>query len=276
MTTPVPTHYSFLRKLVRPAKGLFEPPSPLHISWIERRRLGLLPAESGAATVLLGKRFEFNHRLWYLFTHREIMMDEIYRFSCASPNPLIIDCGANIGLSVIYFKHQSPNARIIAFEADPNIFQLLRKNIDTFRFNDTTLYQAAVWHRNGEVMFCCDGGVGGQVADGRTTRALTTVPAIRLKDFLDQDIALLKIDIEGGELPVLSDCRDQLTRVARIFLEYHSIPDQPQCLQELLLILRDAGFRYHIKDANPIKHPFLAEERRKVFDLQLNIFAYRS
>jgi hypothetical protein len=74
---------------------------------------------------------------------------------------------------------------------------------------------------------------------------------------------------------VLRDCRDRLARIARIFVEYHSVPDQPQCLQDLLEILWGAGFRYFLKDANPIRHPFLVEERRKVFDLQLNIFAYR-
>lgn len=226
-------------------------------------------------TLLRGKQIEFNQRFWYLSTYHEIMVDEIYRFRCDTPSPRIVDCGANIGLSVIYFKHRFPDARIVAFEADPQVFHLLRKNVQTFRLADTVLYQAAVWDRDGEVSFAPDGGVGGKVVEASTSPSPVTVPAVRLRNYLDQDTALLKIDIEGGELPVLRDCRDRLARVSRVFVEYHSVPGHPQSLSEILTILQDAGFRYHIKDANPIRHAFLDEERHKVFDLQLNIFAFR-
>jgi FkbM family methyltransferase len=42
-------------------------------------------------------------------------------------SPYIIDAGANIGLSIIYFKKKYPNSKIVAFEPDKLIFNILKK-----------------------------------------------------------------------------------------------------------------------------------------------------
>ena len=41
----------------------------------------------------------------------------------------VIDCGANIGMSITYFKRLYPKSKIIGFEPDPKIFETLKKNI---------------------------------------------------------------------------------------------------------------------------------------------------
>src|SRR5688500_10055596 len=53
---------------------------------------------------------------------REIFVREIYRFETDIRNPVIIDCGSNIGLSVLYFHKSYPGARILAFEPDAGNF----------------------------------------------------------------------------------------------------------------------------------------------------------
>jgi hypothetical protein len=60
---------------------------------------------------------------------REIYIDECYKFKAPNQEPRIIDCGANVGLSVFYFKHLYPLAKIQAFEADPVICGALRTNV---------------------------------------------------------------------------------------------------------------------------------------------------
>src|SRR5688572_20822569 len=55
----------------------------------------------------------------FVHSYSEIFKREIYRFTTVNNAPKIIDCGANIGLSVIYFKRLYPAAKIVAFEADP-------------------------------------------------------------------------------------------------------------------------------------------------------------
>ena len=60
---------------------------------------------------------------------------------------LVIDCGANIGLSTVYFLSRFPNTHLIALEPDPDNFKMLALN--TACFSDrVTLLQAAVWNKN--------------------------------------------------------------------------------------------------------------------------------
>src|SRR6478672_5618518 len=67
--------------------------------------------------ILFGKEFFFINPSELMHGLNEIFIEEVYKQSLP-PNPYIIDCGANIGLSVIYLKQMFPDARIIAFEPD--------------------------------------------------------------------------------------------------------------------------------------------------------------
>ena len=42
----------------------------------------------------------------------------------------IIDCGANIGMSVLYFKYFYPNVGILAFEPVGQTFEILHRNVE--------------------------------------------------------------------------------------------------------------------------------------------------
>ena len=91
-----------------------------------------------------------------LYTWKEIFVDEIYRFSCSAPIPVILDLGANIGLSVLYFKRLFPACRIYAYEPDPYIFEILQRNVTEFHLTDVTLVNEAVAEFSGELGFKSD------------------------------------------------------------------------------------------------------------------------
>ncbi|HKZ65867.1 MAG TPA: hypothetical protein VJ111_05915, partial [Chitinophagaceae bacterium] len=55
----------------------------------------------------------------------EMFKEKVYKFTSSKKNPYIIDCGSNIGMSILYFKSLYPEARILGFEADPYIFSFL-------------------------------------------------------------------------------------------------------------------------------------------------------
>src|ERR1700741_4710485 len=82
-----------------------------------------------------------------------------------------------------------------------------------------------------------------------------------MRDWLNEPIDLLKLDIEGAEFDVLKDCDDRLSIVKCLFVEYHSFASQRQRLPELFAMLRDAGFRVHVqKDyfrASPLLDPII-------------------
>jgi FkbM family methyltransferase len=229
--------------------------------------------ENIESTVLFNKKLGINSSFWYLHGLNELFIDQTYRFNSEKNDPRIIDCGANIGLSVIYFKSIFLKAKIIAFEPDPNIFKILSDNLKNFDINDVEIINKAVWNKNGDVSFNASGGVGGRIDD--EVEVSKETPAIRLKDLLNEKIDFLKIDIEGAEYEVVRDCADYLSNVENIFIEYHSMLRNEQKLDEILLILKRAGFKYYIKEAwNNQPFPY-TNARGNLFDLQLNIFGYR-
>jgi FkbM family methyltransferase len=207
---------------------------------------------------------------------KELFQEAPYFFKTENPNPRIIDCGAYIGLSVLYFKSIFPNARITAFEADPNIFETLRLNIDKRKLAGIEIINKAVWHEEKEMLFYGSNSMAGSLVTNYEQKGVVvTVPTTRLGTYLEEPVDLLKIDIEGAEFEVIKDVEQKLCNVKNIFIEYHSEPDKPQQLNLILGILSNAGFRYFIKDANLYtKQPFV-NIHRDGFDLQLNIFGYR-
>lgn len=243
---------------------------------IERTKIQHIPRKTVFSSKLIKKEIWISDSFWYLPTLKEIWENQIYKFQAKNDSPLIIDCGANIGLSVIYWKYLYPKAKIIAFEPDPNIFKLLEENIAVFNFESVDIRQNAIWSSNTKLNFKSDNSVGGRISDKGNKSFLIKVDTFRLRDLLNQNVDMLKIDIEGAEDEVLFDCKDQLTFVDKLFVEYHGNANEQQKLHEILELLQNAGFRYHIKEANPVKHPFVKSELGKLYDLQLNIYAFRN
>ncbi|MCX6150418.1 MAG: FkbM family methyltransferase [Ignavibacteriales bacterium] len=208
---------------------------------------------------------------------KEIFADENYKFHSTNSAPVIYDCGANIGISCLYFKQLFPLAKIKAFEADPKITQLLLQNLNQNHINDVEVIAKAVWINDAGIEFSSEGADGSSVY---STGKKIKIESIKLKDILqsEQKIDLLKMDIEGAEIDVLRDCGDSLANVENIFVEYHSFVNNKQSLDEILQILSANGFRYFIKPEADRKYPFINRfnKNNPEMDLQINIFGYRN
>jgi FkbM family methyltransferase len=224
-----------------------------------------------------GKKLYFHDIASYRLGLRELFNDKAYNFKSRNASPLIIDCGANLGMSIIYFKELYPAAKIIAFEADDYIFSFLQKNMGSFGCSDVELVNKAVWDCETELSFWPEGGAGGRVeVNAQSDHAYKKVSAVRLKPYLQGNrVDFLKIDIEGAEYEVLKDCADSLVNVERIFIEYHSMLSKEQTLHEVLEIIHSAGFRYQIKGVFASRHPYVTINTNVGMDLQLSIYAYR-
>ncbi|MGY4496154.1 FkbM family methyltransferase [Bradyrhizobium sp. GM24.11] len=79
---------------------------------------------------------------------------------------MILDCGGNIGMSVIWFKHRYPRARITVFEANPQTAVLLEENVRAMGLTSVKVVRAAVSDAAGKVSFVSEGSLGGHVGDG--------------------------------------------------------------------------------------------------------------
>lgn len=213
------------------------------------------------------------------FAHqfKEIFVEQSYKFTASTSKPLIYDCGANIGLSCIYFKELFPDCTIKAFEADPEIFKILTANINQ-NLNAATVqcFNKAIWIDNEGVEFNAEGSDGGSIL-GTSTARTVKIESQRLRDLLTTEtIDLLKIDIEGAEADVILDCDGHFEKVKNVFFEYHSFADQPQRLNELLDVMTRNGFRYYIQPPYHRDSPFIPASKEDAMDLQLNIYCHKS
>ena len=164
------------------------------------------------------------------FVHR------IYHFEASGDDPLIIDGGSNVGMSILYFKRAYPTARVIGFEPDPNIFRLLRSNIRANGLENVTLVEAGLGAETGFTTFVPDNSASGQFKEGDNT---IQVRVERLSNYLHQPVDFLKLNIEGQELPVLkeSEASGNLRNVREMVLEYHGWANGEQRLGRILNLL---------------------------------------
>jgi len=211
----------------------------------------------------------------FLYSYSEIFVDNIYKFESSVANPKILDLGANIGLSILFFKGLYPNSEITGFEPDPNIFEYLKKNIHGNGFEDVKLINKAVWKKDAVLNFHADGADGGYVVDSKSEN-LVEVEAVDVRNLLRENkFDYLKMDIEGAEDEVFPACKDYLSNFKHIFIEYHSVVGKKQNLPEILDILIAEGFRVHIQSIMYSRSPFIIKSNVSGFDNQLNIFAWK-
>jgi FkbM family methyltransferase len=224
-----------------------------------------------ATVKAMGYNWQVHHGPTFLNQFESIFVDQIYQFNADSQSPVIIDCGSNMGTSVLYFKWLFKEAKVYAFEPDKLIFEVLKHNVSNNKLNDVHLANKAVWIDDQDMFFNANNAQSGKLIQDASS---IKVECVRLKTFIHtfKHIDFLKLDIEGAELAVLQDISGELHRVKHLFIEYHSMINEPQKLSQLLHILEKENFRYYI-GGNPSKSPFTNSLVEEGMDLTLDIFA---
>ncbi len=246
----------------------------ISVSWFYTKYLKHVSADKIHTYKLFGYPTFFSDGPGFLHGLHEVFMERIYKQELPA-NAFIIDCGAHIGLSVIFLKSICPDARIIAFEPDDKNYLLLTKNVSSHKLNNVETRQEAVWIEDTDLQFIQEGNMGSRI--GLSSADSKTVKAIRLKNFLNQKIDFLKLDIEGAEYCVIKDIAENLHQVDNLFIEYHGMFSQNNELLEILEIVRKAGYQFYIKEAAiSYDEPFFRKQRRADYDVQLNIFCFRA
>ncbi|MDO9375070.1 MAG: FkbM family methyltransferase [Ferruginibacter sp.] len=256
--------------------ALENPYRGLNMSWAKIKYYKHLPPGKIRSHKLFNHDFYFYSATELLHGLKEIFVENIYRQKLQQ-GAYILDCGANIGMSIVYLKTQFPDAKIIAFEPDETNFNLLQKNIGSFGYSNVELHKAAVWSENTTLLFSNESSMGSKVETSANENTIK-VSALRLKDFIDRDVDFLKIDIEGAEYVVLEDIAEQLHFVKNMFLEYHGTFSQNVELARMIEIIKNAGLNFYIKEAAPIyPTPFdRVKNPNTDYDVQLNIFCFRN
>jgi len=220
-------------------------------------------------------KIKYSDNLSFVSMINEIFVNSNYHYP-ATRRPFIIDCGANIGVSVLYFKKTYPDSTILAIEADPEIYRILVENISTNALEQITALNRAVWIDESTLNFVADRSWGGHLEPGSHSSTSLAVQGIDIASLITSDVDFLKMDLEGAEGTIILHAKETIAKyVKNFFFEYHSLSDRGQQLGEILSYFEKNGFRYHIKEANPKTSPFTEKRLSSRMDCQLDIFLYR-
>ena len=207
-----------------------------------------------------GKKFTIRHRRWNEADEAAVVqcfqeaqydlprgahgeyLDRVYQEIVSSGRaPLIVDCGANIGASVLWFLARYPKAHVVAVEPAPDNFALLRANCEQFnvdlRFAGIAAEEGFAYlaRRINDMGFY----VTSELTD--QTVQLTTIGSI-LETKSESEYApfLLKIDIEGAESGLFKGDFSSLQRFPLILMEPHDwlLPGQGSSL---------SFFKFHVE-----------------------------
>lgn len=187
-------------------------------------RYGLNPLEGRPYSVklrLAGNtgRITLTGTLSDLFAINDVFLVDSYETGSKTPAN-ILDLGANIGLSILWFRLKYPDAHIVAYEPGTAAFTLLQKNFG----NDShvTLHKKAVAGERGEMTFYeAKRTTLSSVIYRHPESVETKVPTITLDDAIGTSIPdLLKIDVEGAEFDIFA-ASSLLSRIPAITGELH-------------------------------------------------------
>jgi FkbM family methyltransferase len=189
-------------------------------------------------------------QLYNLFS--EIFINEAYNRPLSTAEPLILDCGANVGMATLFFKYKYPNARIHAFEPQAAMLPFLEKNVQANKLDKVTIHPVAVGDHHGTVTFYEAAGFS-EIAGLYPERSGATareVPMRPLSDFITEPVDLLKMDVEGAEWLLMKDIirTGAINKVKTIVLEYHhQVAGQQVLLANFLTMLDKQGFKYQFE-----------------------------
>jgi len=115
--------------------------------------------------------------------------------------PLILDCGANIGMSAYWFATQFPAARVLAVEPDMGNVELARANNQALP--QVRVVQAAVAPVDCKVsLFNTDKGADAfrtEMSSEGSIQAYSIGSLLAIAEADPRDLLIVKIDIEGFE-----------------------------------------------------------------------------
>jgi FkbM family methyltransferase len=182
---------------------------------------------------------------WHDFIN--IFLDDEYGLQKLATAPkTILDLGGNVGLFSLYARDCFGDARIHCYEPNPELIPFLQANLEGL---DIQIHEKAVGIKAGSCTM-------ETTSDNRCSAISAGEGDIEIEGFesviarFDSRIDLLKIDIEGGEWPLLFET-DSLTfqKVNRIVMEYHDT--ESRAFADLVNASERLGFLidHHSKNA---------------------------
>ncbi len=220
-------------------------------------------------------RINYHDRLEYESLTDEVFKSHSYYVDLPTNTPLIVDVGAHIGVSLLYFHRQYPQAKFICIEPHPQNLYYLHKNIADNGIENVSVIEKAVvgkketreivqLYSNNQLTVFSSLHKGGWTGDEKGEPI--DVPTLHLSEILDQHVDVLKLDIEGMEIEVLREVAEKLKNVDTVLCEFHKTKDTTE--KDILLLLKPYFSHIEIvkdkrKERDSRNQLFLIEARKK-------------
>ncbi len=223
--------------------------------------------------------------------HERAIIDGIVR-----PGSIVLDIGANIGLYTCLFAHKAgPSGQVMAFEPEPGVFNLLKRNVGLNDFGDRVqLFNIALSDRRGTADFnvfpeagSVYNSLGNTEAYGLTSCSTISVPTDTLDRVLTDaglpEVSLIKIDAEGAESLVIEGAGDVLSRADRTVvvaeLNEEAASACSSSIERTIDLMQRHGFvPYKLSRSGELKHLETndIEAMKNKLDPMINVFFSKS
>ena len=205
--------------------------------------VGDLPGRDRERSVALSGGVELTYRLnrGDIQTIREVWVEECYRPPVEVPLDCVVDLGANIATTSLWYASAAQATRFVCVEPDAENARLARRNLERNHVRAEVL-EAAVGASDGSTAFRADRSANlGRAGDGDERVAMLSMRTVLARIPEGVRVDLVKMDIEGGEEAVLGGDLGWLDRVQSLIVEFH-----PELVEheKLIGLVTARGFRY--------------------------------
>jgi FkbM family methyltransferase len=148
--------------------------------------------------------------------------------SIISAGTNVVDVGANVGFYTFSLSRLvGGRGRVFAFEADPNVYRYLLRNVADNGLDNVVAERFAITEACGAVQFIADSVERGHLSPSGSAIPSIEVPGLSLDRYFESigwpAIDFIKLDIEGGELAALKGMSDLSARNPdiKLVMEYN-------------------------------------------------------
>lgn len=179
-------------------------------------------------------RLSYRQNKGDIYSIHEIWFEESYRLPVELKPTVLVDVGANIGMTSLWLAKQYDCRRIIAVEPSAGNAAVARENFASNGI-DAVVHEAAAGARDGDAKFYeVSSSTNGRLVfddDQEADLPVGVVKAVPVRVIsmasilaslpADMPIDLMKVDIEGGEQALLTGDVSWLARVKTLLIEFH-------------------------------------------------------
>lgn len=216
-------------------------------AWCYRMKFGrksglnkvVLKNFDGSANLIIDPNGSMGASLYWTGFHE--LHELLFLNNFLKPGMVVADAGANMGMFTVFAARRINHGKVIAFEPVPSVFQRLQANIQINDFNNVVALQTGLSDKHGKMpIYEIEGdneGLSTLYPGALKKSNVTEVEVKPLDEILSaqevQHLDLIKMDIEGGELPALKGAAETIRKFRPVVLieintkSYHAAGYKP-------------------------------------------------